>query len=169
MLACEQVLRSLIMANRRFSLFKPSANTEKNVPSKRASASQTQNFGEARCEWYQKARIKNIPVTGPMCKKAKRAREEHEASEITASNGWLDRFKKMFDIKSKVISCEAGGVREETVTSWHERFPDIFCGYSPENIFSMDETGQFFRTLPNRSLAEVSKKCAFFADAASGK
>ena len=42
-----------------------------------ARASQTQNIDEATYEWYQKARIKNIPVTGSMLQeKAKRASEE---------------------------------------------------------------------------------------------
>ena len=111
-------------------------------------------------EWYQRARIKNIPVTGPMLQeKAKPASEELGDSEFTASNGWLDRFKKRFNIKSNVISSEAGGVREETVTSWQERLPNILSGYSPENIFNKDETGQFFRAALNRSLAELSKQC----------
>ena len=40
-----------------------------------ARASQTQNIDEAKYEWYQKARIKN--VTGSMLQeKAKRASEE---------------------------------------------------------------------------------------------
>lgn len=91
--------------------------------------------------------------------KAKRPSEELGDSEFTMSNGWLDRFKKRFNIRSKVISGEAGGVREEIVTSWQERLPNILSGYSPENIFNKDETGQFFRALPNRSLAEVSKQC----------
>lgn len=92
--------------------------------------------------------------------KAKRASEELGDSGFTAFvNGWLDRFKKRFNIKSKNISGEAGGVREETVTSWQERLPNILSGYSPENIFNMDETGQFFRAPLNRSLAEVSKQC----------
>lgn len=145
-----------ILAKRTEILDEYSAN--KNALSKPARASQTQNIDEAMYEWYQRARIKNIPVTGPMLQeKAKRASEELGDSEFTASNGWLDRFKKRFNIKSNVISGEAGGVREETVTSWQERLPNILSGYSPENIFNMDETGQFFRAPLNRSLAEVSK------------
>ena len=133
-----------------------------------------QNIDEATYECYQKARIKNIPVTGPMLQeKAKRASEELGDSEFTASNGWLDRFKKRFNIKSQFLSGEARGVREETVTSWQECYP--------EDIFNMDEIGQFFRALPNRSLAEVSKQCsggkrskervtcAFFVNAAGGR
>lgn len=84
-------------------------------------------------------------LTGPMLQgKAKRPSEELGDSEFTMSNGWLDRFKKRFNIRSKVISGEAGGVREEIVTSWQERLPNILSGYSPENIFNKDETGQFF-------------------------
>lgn len=135
-----------ILAKRTEILDEYSAN--KNALSKPARASQTQNTDEAMYEWYQRARIKNIPVTGPMLQeKAKRASEELGDSEFRASNGWLDRFKKTFNIKSNVISGEAGGVREETVTSWQERLPNILSSYSPENIFNMDETGQFFEHL----------------------
>ena len=105
-------------------------------------------------------RSKNIPVTGPMLqKKAKRANEELGDATFKTSNGWLDRFKKRYNITSKVISGEAGGVSEETAASWKERLPSILSGYSPENVLNMDETGQFYRALPKRSLAEVSKQC----------
>jgi len=50
-------------------------------------------------------------------------------------------------------------VREETVDAWKERLPEILQGYAPKNICNMDETGQFFRALPNRSLAEASRNC----------
>ena len=71
------------MANRRFSLLanrteilhEDSAN--KNALSKRARSLLTQNIEEAKCEWYQKPRISDIPVTEPMLQeKAKRASEE---------------------------------------------------------------------------------------------
>ncbi|KAM7428132.1 hypothetical protein ABFA07_020850 [Porites harrisoni] len=132
----------------------------KNAHCKRARLSQLKNVDEAMYEWYQKARSKNIPVTGPMLQgKAKRANEELGDATFKASNGWLDRFKKRYNITSKVISGEAGGISEETVASWKERLPSILSGYSPENVLNMDETGQFYRALPNRSLAEVSKQC----------
>ncbi|XP_068756262.1 major centromere autoantigen B-like [Montipora capricornis] len=94
-----------ILAKRTEVLDEYSAN--KNALSERARA----RTDEATYEWYQKARLKNIPVTGPLLQEeAKRASEEPGDSELTASNGWLDRFKKRFNIKSG----EAGGVREET-------------------------------------------------------
>ncbi|KAL9960092.1 hypothetical protein ACROYT_G033497 [Oculina patagonica] len=56
------------------------------------------NVDEATYEWYQKARTKKIPVTGPMLQeKAKRASEKLGDSTFKASNGWLDRFKKRYE------------------------------------------------------------------------
>ena len=99
-------------------------SAKKNALSKRARASQTQNIDGTTYELYQKVRIKNIPVTGPMMQeKAKRASEELGDSEFTASNRWLDRFKKRFNIKNRFIIGEAGGVREETVRSWQTSYP----------------------------------------------
>jgi len=53
-----------ILAKRTEILEDHSAN--KNVHSKRARASPLKNVDEATYKWYQKARTKNIPVTGPM-------------------------------------------------------------------------------------------------------
>ena len=99
------------------------------------------------------------------------------ASQI---QGKVQYNKERHNITSKVISGKAGGVSEDTVASWKERLPSILSSYSPENVLNMDETGQFYRALLNRSLAEVSKQCtggkkskervtcAFFVNAAGG-
>ena len=109
---------------------------------KKARLSQLKNVDLATYECYQKARSKNIPVTGPMLQeKTKRANEELGDATFKASNRCLDRFMKRYNIKSKVISGEAGGISEETVASWKERLPSILSGYSTENVLNMDETG----------------------------
>lgn len=69
MLVCEQLLRSKsqiqsILAKGNEILEDYSAN--KNAHSKRARVSPMKNVDMATYEWYQKARTKNIPVTGPM-------------------------------------------------------------------------------------------------------
>lgn len=93
--------------------------------------------------------------------KAARVAEALEVSgeQFKASNGWLDRFKRRTGIKAKFISGESRDVREEMVDSWRERLPVIFQGWHPRYIWNMDETGQFFRALPNRSLTEASQSC----------
>ena len=97
----------------------------KNARCKRARLSQLKNVDLATYECYQKARSKNIPVTGPMLQeKTKRANEELGDATFKASTGWLDRFKKRYNITSKVISGEAGGISEET--SILERAPNEY-------------------------------------------
>ena len=57
------------------------------------------------------------------------------------------------------ICGESGEVQGETVDSWKERLPQIVQGYSKDNIWNMDETGLFFRALPDRGFAQKSRSC----------
>lgn len=43
-------------------------------------------------------------------------------------------------------------VNEEIVADWSQRLPDICKEYAASDIFNADETGLFFRTMPNKSL-----------------
>ena len=103
-----------------------------------------------------------MPITGPMLQKnAMQIANVLDVlpEEFKAWNGWLDHFKHRNGIKAKFISGKAGDVHEETVDSRKERLPEILEGYAAENICNMDETGQFFRALPNKYLAEASHNC----------
>lgn len=93
--------------------------------------------------------------------KAKRIAEALGLSQdFKASNGWLGRFKNRNGIKAKCTSGEAGDVSEVTVESWRERLLEILHGWSPENIWNMYETGQLFRALPSKFLADKSRSCS---------
>ena len=141
-----------------------------------------QDIDSAMLEWFRMARSKNIPVSGPMLQaKAVAVAEQMQLENFKASNGWLEKFKTPYKIKGMTVSGESGEVHEETVESWKERLPQILAGYSPEDILNMDETGKFYRALPNKSLSEAAKQCrggkqskervtcAFFVNAAGGK
>ena len=56
--------------------------------------------------------------------------------------------------------CEdSGDVQGETVSSWMERHPEILRGYAKEDIYNLDETGSFWRALPDRGFGEKGKQC----------
>ena len=154
-----------------------------NAANKRARTCRFQDIDLAMLEWFRKARGKNIPVSGPILqqKACAVAAQMGMGQEFKASNGWLEKFKIRYNIKGMTVSGESGEVREETVQSWKERLPVILAGYSPQDILNMDETGKFYRALPNKSLSEAAKQCrggkqskeritcAFFVNAAGGK
>ena len=52
------------------------------------------------------------------------------------------------------ICGESGDVREETVVSWKERLPELLRGYKKEDINSLDETGCFWRALPDHGFVK---------------
>ena len=49
-------------------------------------------------------------------------------------------------------------VNQETVTAWRERLVTLVHGYSPKDIWNEDETGCFFRAMPDKTLADEKKK-----------
>ena len=47
----------------------------------------------------------------------------------------------------------------DTVDDWKDRFPGIIKDYEPEEIYNMDETGLFFRALPDKTLTVKGADC----------
>ena len=158
---------------------------EKNVSEnrKRHRVEDNAAINEAVYRWYCLARERNVPVTGPLLQEEALllAKELDPNTSFKASNGWLDSFKKRHNIKCMKVSGECADVSEETVTSWFERVQVLTSGYEPQNIWNEDETGCFYRALPDKSLSDKKKECrggkkakeritiAFFANASGGK
>ena len=82
-----------------------------------------------------------------------------DSGEFNASNGWLDRWKKSYNICEMNVAGEEGDVSQATLDSWSERARELMAGYKPENVRKMEETGQFWKASPDKSLSERGKRC----------
>ncbi len=82
-----------------------------------------------------------------------------DENDFSASNGWLESFKRHYNIRGAALSGEAASVNPDTVADWHQRLPSICEGYAPSDIFNADETGLFYRTMPSRSLVQKEDDC----------
>ena len=47
---------------------------------------------------------------------------------------------------------------QETVSSWIEKIQELTEGYSLENIWNLDESGCFFKALPDAGLVQKGKQ-----------
>ena len=160
------------------------ADFEKNGDGERKRSRSTDNedVNKAVYEWYCLARQRNIPISGPLLQEEalQIVKTIDPETKFKASNGWLESFKRRHNLKQMTISGECADVQEETVAGWIERLKILISGYKPEDVWNTDETGCFYRALPNKSLAEVKKGCrggkkvkkahiSFFVNAAGGR
>lgn len=102
----------------------------------------------------------NITVSWSMLQEeAKLIAEKLEISDFVASNGWLEKFKQKYSICNKTVAEEAGDVSKETMESWNERAREITSGWNARDVWNMDETGCFWRGLPQKTLDAKGRRC----------
>ena len=107
-----------------------------------------------------KSSVFKLPISGPLIQeKALSLAKSLKKTDFKASNGWLNRFKTRHSISHAVISGESGSVDEDVVESWKLRLPAITAGYATRNIYHMDESGMFYRALPDKTLKERKTEC----------
>lgn len=136
------------------------SENEANAPAsrKRHRGTEFSDVNDAMYRWYSLARQRNVPVSGPMLQEEARVvAVQMGHHQFKASNGWLESFKKRHNIRQFVVSGEAGDVSEETVEGWHERVKSFMVGYKAEDVWNEDETGCFYRALPEKTLGEKKK------------
>lgn len=105
-------------------------------------------------KWLTQVRSKNIPVTGPMMKAAAlKIAAELSIDSFSASNGWLECFRKRHNIKWSQINGEASDVNPVLVNNWPAKLASLISRYELCDIANADETALFFRAIPNKTLA----------------
>ncbi|UYV82008.1 TIGD4 [Cordylochernes scorpioides] len=76
------------------------------------------------------------------------------------SGGWIERWKARHGIKLRNICGESADVNRETMTNWlTDVMPNIISNYACKDIFNADETGLFWRLLPDKTLHFKGETC----------
>lgn len=118
------------------------------------------NIDKICFEWFSRARSQNIPISGPLVQtKAKEIAEKYGYQNFKASDGWLQKWRKRHNISFKCITGEVADANEEDATEFMRRIPSLLLDYQPEDVYNADESGLFFRALPDKTLAFKSEKC----------
>ena len=110
--------------------------------------------------WFCKARNKAIPISGPLLKqKALEAASSLKMDKFAASNGWLESFCRRHSITFKTICGESAEVNLDDIEDWKIKLPLILKNYSPRDVYNADETGLYYRAMPNKTFSLKNEKC----------
>ena len=131
------------------------SDNEGSPPSKRHRSGLNADMEQCLYLWFANARSKNVPLTDEILKeKAKHFSDETGVTD-KYSNGWLQLFKARHGISSHVISGESAGVDRALIDHGRKEAIRNMKAFAPKDVFNIDETGLFFRMLPDRSLSTV--------------
>ncbi|XP_058793047.1 tigger transposable element-derived protein 1-like [Phymastichus coffea] len=85
--------------------------------------------------------------------------------KITASKGWFEGFKKRYSLHNVKFSGESASADYKAATEFPKVFKELIAekGYHASQVFNCDETGLFWKKMPNRTfLTKDENKAAGF-------
>lgn len=134
---------------------------EFNLEYKKVRAPEFPTVDSALLEWFNKQRSRNLPLSGPiLIEKAKEIASLQTQHSFLASEGWFNNWKKRHSIVFKKAAGEESAVDDNVVSDWIEStWPDISRPFAPNDIFNADETGLFYRCLPDKTMEFKKKAC----------
>lgn len=111
--------------------------------------------------WVQQVTAHALPLTEMLIKEkalAFAAGLEIDKSALSFSNGWIQKFKRRNNLKKITLHGEAASAPLDSLPEARAKLQEIISKYDLENVYNVDETGLFFRMLPNHTLSTDKKR-----------
>ena len=121
-----------------------------------------EDVSAALLKWFTSKMDQGAVINGPlMIEKAQSFAKDMGYEGFKCSQGWLTSFKERYNIKLRSIQGEEREMNISDVDAWHQTvWTEILQEYEAKDIYNCDESGLFYRILPNRTLAFKGQKCA---------
>lgn len=129
---------------------------------KRLRKSRQENVDQALIQWFKITRNKGIPVSGPMLQEKANVFAAHFGIlDFNCSASWISRFKVRHNIVAGKIVGESVSVDQNSTTNWlMSVWPNLRRQFSNDEIFNADETGLFYKLMPDRTLKFKGENCS---------
>jgi len=103
---------------------------------------------------------RNIPVAGPVLQ-AKTAENVSslQVENFSASNGWLDAFRRRSNVNFRALCGESANVDKEAANDRKRHLAAFVEGYALEGQFNGNEIVVFYRQLPRKSMVDKGESC----------
>ena len=112
-------------------------------------------------KWLLVDRSRDAVVSTLVLKtKAVEFAEKMNVENFKVSDGWLDWWKKRFNVSFKTVSGESNACTDEMVAPWEQSTsPTILSKYDFNQIYNTDEFDLFYRARPNKSQHLKNENC----------
>ncbi|XP_061175614.1 tigger transposable element-derived protein 6-like [Saccostrea echinata] len=158
-LGCSQPQISAISKNR--DTIRKDYETSANPERKRHRSGKAPTVEGALTEWFTKARSKDLPVSSAVLTEKAEDLAARMNIEFTATNGWLSRWKQRNNISYKKMHGEKKDANTDAADHWiTDVLPQLMKDYEPQDIYNADETGLYYRALPDGTLTFKKDKLA---------
>lgn len=129
------------------------AKNNRNTKMKRNRCGKDEQVEYALKLWFSDVREKNINVDGALLKqKAEEISKLMGRENFVATDGWFNRWKKRENIVYRRTHGEQNEADVSSADHWmKEEWPKITAEYSSDNIYNADETGLYYRALPEHT------------------
>lgn len=124
-----------------------------NTARKRKRCGKDKDVEDAMRDWFFEVRKKDARIDGQIFKwKAEQLAKNLGKDDFAATDGWLSRWLKRENITFCKPHGEQGEADSESAERWiAEEWPKLIKEYSPNDIYNADETGFYFRALPDHT------------------
>ncbi|XP_025190385.1 tigger transposable element-derived protein 6-like [Melanaphis sacchari] len=111
-------------------------------------------------EWFVKVRDKDAHVSDPLLRqKPEELAEKMGKVNFKATERWFHRWKKRENISFQKAHGEQGDADYMGANFWLENeWPSLISEFSPSDVFNADETGLYFRALPENTYVFKNEK-----------
>lgn len=142
------------------------ANSE-NGPGTRCTlkAAEYPRMEKALYKWFLRQRKLNVPISGLIIREMARClhtKIKEKPGEFNASEGWLKNFKKRYGIRYLKVTGEKLTNKKHLVAPSKDTFQKKIAdlGLTLDQIYNADESGLYFRLLPDHTFVSAVEKSA---------
>ena len=150
-----QVSRILKSKKKLFSAHR----SNKNSTRKRARKSTQEDVEDALLQWFKQAKSRGLIITGPMLREKAKNFGKIMNVNFDPSSSWVTHWRERNLIVFKRKHGEKQDHDSEAAENWIASvWPKIHERYSASEIYNCDETGLYFRSLPEGTLCFKNDK-----------
>lgn len=131
-----------------------------NVSRKRLRNGPYHEINEAVAVWFRQMRAKDVRISGKMIEEvARQFAHQLGYHNFEPSKGWLQRWKDKENVSFHRMHGEKGAADQTGADNWIKNtMPSLLDEHNACDIYNADESGLFYKALPNGTMARKGEK-----------